>query len=544
MKTNIKFSLFAISALMLAGCQGFDEIVPASGTLLESQLKETTAAAPTRADAIYTGMYTKLGAPNGCGYNKPDDFGFIMIGFSADLEAADVIMPNSNYNWFSVCGELSSRTATYRNPMIRYKICYDVISAAHDVMNSYDDASTEAAIQAKLGEAYAVRAFSYLNLAPYFQFRYIDHQNDPCVPILTLDTKDPANNPRATVKEVYDLIISDLTTAIQKLDGWKRSDKSKIDQQVAYGLRARAYLNMGMYQEALEDAQKAAEGYTPASIADVSKPFLYDINEANWMWGYDLTETLTSASSNAAYATTTSWLRPFSGDGYAPACQTYCFINSLLYDKIPATDVRKGWWVDENLESPLLNGLQWDDLSGQAIASDLIDGVKEPFIPLTNVKFGVKKLGTTTNDEDWCWMRVEEMILIQAECLANLNKEAEAKTLLEDFVKTYRDPAYNSVAGGRNLKDEIWFQRRVELWGEGFSNNDTRRLGKPLVRFHGDKTNNYPDAFRFNMTPDDGWWLMRFPQTETNNNTAIVDNSDGKIPTLDQNPDLRDGVTD
>ncbi len=544
MKTNIKFSLFAVSALMLAGCQGFDEIVPASGTLLESQLKETTAAAPSRADAIYTGMYTKLGSPNGCGYDKPDDFGFIMIGFSSDLEAADVIMPNSNYNWFSVCGELTSRTATYRNPMIRYKICYDVISAAHDVMNSYDDASTEAATQAKLGEAYAIRAFSYLNLAPYFQFRYVDHQNDPCVPILTPETEDPGNNPRATVKEVYDLIISDLTTAIKKLDGWKRSDKSKIDQQVAYGLRARAYLNMGMYAEALADADSAMVGYEPASIADVSKPFLYDINEKNWIWGYDMTEALTSASSNAAYATTTSWLRPFSGDGYAPACQTYCFINSLLYEKISATDVRKGWWVDENLESPLLDGLTWDNLTGQAIATDLIDGVKEPFIPLTNVKFGVKKLGTTTNDEDWCWMRVEEMILIKAECLANLNKEAEATAVLEDFVKTYRDPAYSAVAGGRNLKDEIWFQRRVELWGEGFSNNDTRRLGKPLVRFHGDKKNNYPDAFRFNLTPDDGWWLMRFPQTETNNNSAIVDNSDGNIPALDQNPDLRDGVTD
>lgn len=543
MKTNIKFSLFAISALMLAGCQGFDEIVPESGTLLESQLKEATAADPSRADALYTGMYTKLGAPNGCDYDTPDDWGFIMIGFSSDLEAADVIMPNSNYNWFSVCGELSSRTATYRNPMIRYKICYDVISAAHDVMNSYDDASTDPATQAKIGEAYAIRAFSYLNLAPYFQFRYVDHKDDPCVPILTLDTKDPANNPRASVKDVYDLIISDLTTAIAKLDGWKRTDKSKIDQQVAYGLRARAYLNMGMYAEALADAQKAAEGYTPASIADVSKPFLYDISESNWIWGYDLTSTLTSVSSNAYYANTTAWLRSFSGDGYSAGTQCYCFINSLLYEKIPDSDVRKGWWVNEDLESPLLNGLTWGKLSGQEIASGLIDGIKEPYLPLTNVKFGVKELGTTTNDEDWCWMRVEEMILIQAECLANTGKEAEAKTLLEDFVKTYRDPAY-TTATGRTLLDEIWFQRRVELWGEGFSNNDTRRLAKPLVRFQGGKKSNYPDDFRFNLTPDDGWWLLRFPQTETNNNSAVVDNSDGEVPKLDQNPDLRDGVTD
>jgi len=544
MKTNSKLSIFAISALVLAGCQGFDEIKPESGTLLESQLKETTAAAPSRADAIYSGMYTKLGVPGGCGYSKPDDFGFIMIGFSADLEAADVVMPNSNYNWFSVCGELSSRTATYRNPMIRYKICYDVISAAHDVLNSYDAESTDPAVQAKIGEAYAIRAFAYLNLAPYFQFSYTssaDAPSKPCVPILTLDTKDPANNPRATVQEVYDLILSDLNIAIEKLEGWTRTDKSKIDQQVAYGLRARAYLNMGKYSEALADAQKAAEGYTPATLAEVSTPFMYSISEHNWIWGYDMTDLL---AANYLYATTSAWLRSFSGDGYSPACQTYCFINTLLYDKIPDTDVRKGWWVDENLQSPLLEGLQWDELKGQDIASGLIANVKEPFMPYTNVKFGVSKLGTTTNDEDWCWMRVEEMILIQAECLANLNQEQQAKTMLESFVKTYRDPSYSAIAKGLTLKDEIWFQRRVELWGEGFSNNDTRRLNKPLVRFHGDKENNYPDAFRFNMTADDGWWLMRFPQTETNNNKAVVDNKDGSIPTLDQNPELRDGVTD
>ena len=53
-----------------------------------------------------------------------------------------------------------------------------------------------------------------------------------------------------------------------------------------------------------------------------------------------------------------------------------------------------------------------------------------------------------------------------------------------------------------------------------------------------------PGAFRFNMTADDGWWLMRFTSAEKNTNLAIVDNTGGTKPVQDQLGELRDGVTD
>lgn len=141
-------------------------------------------------------------------------------------------------------------------------------------------------------------------------------------------------------------------------------------------------------------------------------------------------------------------------------------------------------------------------------------------------------------------MRVEEMILIQAEGYAKSGNPGKGKEILEDFVKTYRDPSYSSAAGGRSLEDEIWYQRRVELWGEGFANSDARRLGKPIVRFHEGKESNFPEAFRFNISSEDPWLLMRFCQSEINANLAIVDNTGGNQPVQDQNGDLRDGVTD
>ena len=111
-------------------------------------------------------------------------------------------------------------------------------------------------------------------------------------------------------------------------------------------------------------------------------------------------------------------------------------------------------------------------------------------------------------------------------------------------MKTYRDPSYDINGRSLTLADEIWFQRRVELWGEGFFTADAKRLGKPIVRFHSGKDNNFPNAYQFNVAADDGWLNMRFPQSEKNNNLSIVDNEGGSLPVAGQNGNLRDGVTD
>ena len=531
-----------LAGATLLACSDIDEMVPQGGTLLATQVQETNNAAPSRVEAQFSGMYSKLGEPLAIfgSSGRPDDYGFIMMAFSNDLEAADMVTANNDYNWFSTCMELSSRNPDYANPYVRYASPYNQIAAANDIIKALPADSEEAEVLYKLGQARAMRAFAYLNLAPYFQRNYQIAADEPCVPIVTETTTDFTNNPRASVKDVYTLIVDDLTYAIEKLEGFVRPDKAKIDQQVAYGLRARAYLDMGMWAEAASDAEKAMEGYTPATIEEVSKPFLYDLTEHNWLWGYDMTIDMASIFT---YATSSSWVRSFSGDGYAPATATYSKINSLLYNKIPATDVRKGWWVDENLHSPLLQNVSWNGATGDDVAALFIENVKEPFEPLTNVKFGMYTYGSTTNEEDWPFMRVEEMILIQAEGYVRGGNEPKGKQILEDFVKTYRDPSYSADAGGRTLVDEIWFQRRVELWGEGFSNADTRRLNKPFVRFH-DSNSNMPEAFRFNLKADDPHLLMHFCKSETNTNLAIVDNPAGNQPEPGQNADLRDGVTD
>ncbi len=548
MKLNKLFFAFAIG-LAFAACTKMDDILPQGGTMLTSQVQETNAIAPSRASASFNGMFTNIGKPCKM-YNTPDDWEFLMILFCNDLEGADALIADSGYNWFSVCGEYSSRNNTYRNPAIRYRAPYNMIGDVNTFVSGFAEDVDDPELINMIAQARVLRAYSYMMLAPQYQFAPLTQTAEglgkdlPCVPLVTPATEDFTNNPRATVGEVYDFVMEDLNYAVDKLAGAARDSKMYIDGNVAYGLRARVNLLLGNWQAAYDDAVAAAQGYTPATIEEMSKPAFYDISEHNWIWGYDMATGLTSnlTASNRFYATTGSWLRSFSGNGYAPACQVYTCINTLLYNKIPATDVRKGWWVDENLNSPLLAGLKWPGFDDVANADD--GDNKLPFLPYTNVKFGAISIGNTINEEDMPLMRVEEMILIQAEAKARLGDNGGATSILENFVKTYRDPAYSASAGGRNLLDEIWFQRRVELWGEGFGVFDNLRLDKPIVRNHGAGSSNISDAFRFNLESQDPWLRMRFPQGEMNTNFGIVDNKGGQQPTIDMNPGLRDGVTD
>ena len=544
MKLN-RFSIIALGALTVVSCSDIDEQFPEGGILTSEQIQETTEAIPERTEATFTGMYNMMGESYSVfpSSGRADDWGIPMIMLSLDGEGPDMWMANNNYNWFSTCGEFSSRNANYANPYIRYILPYRQIGIANEVLASISPDTEDQNAIYKMAQARAIRAYDYMLLAPYFQFNYETSKDKPCIPVLK-DGVDYANNPRATVEEVYNIIIEDLNYAVEHLEGYERASKAYVNLNVAYGLRARAYLNMGMYAEAAADAAKAIEGYNPATMDELAAgPRFCSADEANWMWGVIITD---DQAKNGTLATPASWFSAFTGDGYAPATQVTPSINSLLYNKIPATDVRKAWWIDTNLYSPLLDKISWNGVTGVEISKLVLDdGSKVAYAPYTNVKFGMKSgIGSPINSNDFPLMRVEEMILVEIEGLAKSGQESAAKTKLESFVKTYRDPNYTVEAGGRTLDNEIWYQRRVELWGEGFATSDMMRLNKPLVRFHDNNPGSFPEAHAFNMPANDPWRLLRFPQTEMNTNAGIIDNEGGEQPVPGQNAGLRDGVTD
>lgn len=530
-------ALLGSAMLLTTSCSDLDTN-PSGSTMSDGQLNEVLAQDPSKLKSEVSGMYANMieyGAITqwyGTGQPRHYDFGYASTMMMMDASGQDEPSQVSGYNWYNKPLRFVDRTANSETTYFIWNQCYKNIKVANDVLKSVDLENLSDVAKSYVGQAYAMRAFEYFTLIQIYQFSYKGHEDAAGVPIVTEKTAEAEanNNPRAAVKDVYKQIMDDLNTAIDYLTD-SRSAKSVINRQVAYGLRARVNLVMQNWSDAAADAKKAAEGYTPLSKDAAAAPGFNDVSASNWIWGNIVDESNDIVQSGILNFP--SMMCSFTGNGYSPtyACR---MINSKLWKEIPSTDVRKGWWIDENLNSPIVNPKyvvhqEDEDEDGNvvkylAVYNQTGDEVADITEPYTNVKFGAYKnqYGNELNACDIPLMRVEEMILIQAEATAMGGNVEEGKRILENFVRTYRDPSYTcNATTAEGVQDAVWFQRRVELWGEGFSFTDLLRLKKPLDRTGA----NYEVSVRFNLPAESPIFLYLIPEDEENHNEALVGNN-------------------
>jgi hypothetical protein len=266
--------------------------------------------------------------------------------------------------------------------------------------------------------------------------------------------------------------------------------------EVLKGFQARVALTQQNWADAAKFAAEARKGFSLMSVAQYQDGFS-DIGNPEWMWGFDHQEDQSEffgafhsyISSN--YNSTNIRVDPK-------------VINSALYDQIPATDVRAKMWV--KTPTP---------------ANSVVPtgGVRVPYI---TQKFRLPGTPSTSAMGDVPYMRAAEMYLIEAEAQARLGNATGAATALFDLVSK-RDPSYKlSTKTGTPLIDEILFNRRVELWGEGFRFTDLKRMNLPLNRNGANISSAV--AVLFTVAPGDNQWEFLIPRREINANKAIVQN--------------------
>ena len=86
-------------------------------------------------------------------------------------------------------------------------------------------------------------------------------------------------------------------------------------------------------------------------------------------------------------------------------------------------------------------------------------------------------------------------------------------------MKTYRDPNYKY--SGSDAIDEIVFQKRVELWGEGQTFFDIKRLDMSVTK--GYPGTNWQDPLqRINTNGRPAWMNFVIVKTEQASNEALV----------------------
>ena len=287
-----------------------------------------------------------------------------------------------------------------------------------------------------MGQAKALRAHSYFYLANFYQKEY--NATEPILPIYR--SAADQNGPKVPASEVYDLMESDLTDAISLLEGFSRDNKTEINQDVAKALYAYVLGARGTdYTKAYNMAVQAISSYPVMVGAEVTGGF-NNVNTPGWMWGVDLNQDIGLGL--------ISWWGQMDYYSYSyPAYGDLKAIDASLFDKIPSNDIRKGQF-----------------LNNTSFAQHLMPLFK--FYDSDRVHTGTSSIVKA----DYVYMRVAEMHLMAAEMAAFAGNDGASRVHLKNLVSTrVPDASYIDGLSGQALKDEIYLQTRIELWGEGKS---------------------------------------------------------------------------
>ena len=393
-------------------------------------------AALVALNGIYREMYTAGWSTTG---NTHQCFGITAYNLCADVMGEDHIMGAQGSGWFwydclyNVKGFYDR--STWRSYDLWYAYYNWIANANYIIAAEETMEGTSSEVNYAIGQAYAIRAYSYFMLSQYFARTLKGHESEMCVPIYTEPTTpETKGQPRATNAEVYAQIDSDIQKAVSLLQGTEQQNSAHIGYAVALGIQARIALVENDWQTAKTAAKAAIAASGCSVLPTASFTGMNNASAANVMWGAGII-----ADQVGMYASFFAHM-DFEADKYGSSAPK--LINKELYAKMNPTDTRRNWWV-----------------SGVSSAG------------LLQEKFKFADVSTWMGD--YIFMRVEEMYLTAAEAECRLGDEAAAK---EDLmaVMSLRDPDYSTNKTGTalgktsatadetgSLLEEILIQRRI-----------------------------------------------------------------------------------
>ncbi|AOW17091.1 RagB/SusD family nutrient uptake outer membrane protein [Polaribacter vadi] len=414
---------------------------------------------------------------------------------------------------------------------------YHIIATSNNLINliaenDYPEADED--IRNILGQAYAYRAWAYHQLISTFAKGYLigDPATDAGVPLLLVTGAPYTSGPRSSVQVVYDQINDDISKSISFFNGASNPDnKSHLSINAAYGLKARIDLTQGNWQGAADAAVAARSGFGL-------------LDESSWLSGFNSVELSEVIWGATVIDSETNYYQSY----FYFICPTFNgsqnrsnpkLMNKEVYDAIPSTDFRINMALPlaPNTNSSASNGQGgsfetdpnytdadsfWD--AWEAIITKYGMTTGHNTHPYMAVKFLQKNPGSIDPD-DVIYMRSSEMYLIEAEARTMLNDVTGAQTVLQAFGST-RDSNYSAAAFGTTaaLMEHIKWQRRVELFNEGFSFHDQIRWDEGIdLTNSGADDNLYRDGFIQAKPSLNDDWIWKIPQGEIDSNPNLTE---------------------
>ena len=527
MKTKIStlfvgFGLTAAS-LMTTGC--IEETFPTSGAT-----EEQLGASAKATEALVWAMPAYLNTPLSHTGDRHYEWGYGAMMHIRDVMTTDYSVPAINYDWFANWATNTYQGESYVYNQYVWNFYWKSVQTTNNLIGAIDENNATNDQLGMLGVGLAFRAMYYLDMAQMFEFLPNDKTsninaagNDVLnltVPIVRdgMTEAQARSNPRATREEMAEFILGDLNKAEQYIVNTPYAgNKALPDLACVYGLKARCYMWLagdGTVANATEYLTKAKEaarmainlGGDPMTQEECLSPTNGFNTLSCWMWGSQLVAE--DDAVKTGIINWTSWMSNETDFGYASA-GAFNMIDASMYNRIADTDFRKLMWKAP--EGTALDGKSQWLKPDYAEATPVYGSLK--FRP-ANGAYQTPEEGAVSA---YPLMRVEEMYFIEAEAEARLTGSSD---LLKSFMKTYRDPQYKCLATGNALIEEIIFQKRVELWGEGHVFFDYKRLNMPVLR--GYEGTNHKAESSFNTTTRPAWMNFCIVKTEKNNNAALV----------------------
>ncbi len=468
---NLAIGLLAGSTIFtLASCKkDFLNQLPTTQVTTDEVFK-TTQGARAALNGIHATMYES---------SDHDAFGIPSIGIMSDLMCGDMGSERIGSGWFITAYWYRDRRPDNTGSYM-WGYFFRIIHNANMIIANIDNATGEQADRDNIkAQALFYRAYAYFNMANYYQFSYYDNQYMVAgtgrtatlapgatldqalgLPLYTAPTQTPKG--RATLRQTYQQITSDLDQALQLFQNSttvsRATDKSQIDLSVAQGFYARVSLYMQNWEKAATLAHQARQGYSLMNPSEFAGGFNRNIN-SEWIWGSEI-----NSEANGIYA---SFLSHMSNDipgAYAVAQGR--LISAAFFKPTPLGDSSMMMAQDDYRRA-------W----GEVIT--YLNGRGDERFFVRTRKFKPQKPNSFL--ADYVLMRSAEMYLIEAEALAHQGQIPQSLAILNEFGVT-RQPSYNFTATDKNtLVHEIWKQKRIELWGEGFGFHEAKRRMIPVI---------------------------------------------------------------
>lgn len=408
-------------------------------------------------------------------YSWTGHFHYLTIGqISLDVMGDDLKMTNGNYgystyNWLMYAydyrqypREVDGWWSAY-SPYMWVK-AYNAIDQCNIIISNAD--RLPEGCEDYLAQAHGLRAWNFLNLYHLYCASYTYAGDSGQGLFLRLNPGDASGNdvPRSDLGTSLKQIISDLEYAYEH--GTNTSNYF-INPKAAALLLARTYLDMGDYDNARKYAEAVGSSFDGSDLM-LQEEYQSGFNTVNneWLWGFNFT----SETSNI-YASIPSFYyiaeakdaeSTFGTSGYGTQASYDYLVNNAVnylvgYGTVRATQSFVDLFGTDDCRK--LFPFYIDERDGYAIA-----------------KFSSKgSLGIA----DYPLCRIAEAYLIEAECLLKGSNADPARGL--QILNALQEKRGGTLST-QLTSDEIWKERRRELYGEGFALPDIKRLQKPLER--------------------------------------------------------------